>query len=369
MKKLLMLAIVTIFMISCNGPGKDRFVVEGSIDTTLNDWIYLQMRNDGPLQTIDSVRSVNGKFTFSGTVKYPEMYYINVRATKSLIPFFVEPSKIRIVINTREINKTKITGSKTQTAYENYQDQLDRFDNQMREYYKLYQQAVEAGEQEKIDEYDSIQTILYEERGKFIKKYAYENNKSFISPFIVYRNSYDYDLNSLQKVLDNFGSSIDSSKYIGYLNDFLGVLKRTAVGQLYVSFMMQDTTGVYLPISSLIGEKYLLVDFWASWCGPCRAENPNLVTLYNEFKDQGFEILGVSFDSNRERWIKAIKDDHLDWYHVSDLKGWENKVGKLYGVRSIPANVLIDPNGYIIGKNLRGEELRTKLEEIFSRDS
>jgi thiol-disulfide isomerase/thioredoxin len=128
---------------------------------------------------------------------------------------------------------------------------------------------------------------------------------------------------------------------------------------------MQDTSGMSLSIANLIGQNYLLVDFWASWCAPCREENPNLVALYNQYHDKGFDIIGVSFDSNRERWLGAIKDDSLTWNHVSDLLGWENKVGKLYGIRSIPSNVLLNPSGLIIAKNLRGEDLRKKLEELF----
>jgi thiol-disulfide isomerase/thioredoxin len=106
------------------------------------------------------------------------------------------------------------------------------------------------------------------------------------------------------------------------------------------------------------------VDFWAAWCGPCRRENPNNVSLYADYKDKGFEILGVSFDNNREDWIKAINDDGLTWPQVSDLKGWKSAAGKLYGVSSIPHTVLLDKEGVIIAKNLRGEELREKVAEL-----
>jgi thiol-disulfide isomerase/thioredoxin len=107
------------------------------------------------------------------------------------------------------------------------------------------------------------------------------------------------------------------------------------------------------------------VDFWASWCAPCREENPNLVRLYNKYSSKGFDIFGVSFDSSRDRWLKAIADDSLTWTHVSDLQGWQNAAGKLYGIRSIPSNTLLDTNGVIIAKNIMGDELRAKLEELF----
>lgn len=130
-------------------------------------------------------------------------------------------------------------------------------------------------------------------------------------------------------------------------------------------FTLNDTAGKPVTLNSFRG-KVLLVDFWASWCGPCRHENPNVVKAFNEFKDKGFDVLGVSLDEDKGKWIEAIKKDKLTWTHVSDLKGWQNEVSGLYGVMSIPSNFLINSDGKIIATDLRGDNLRAKLTKLLA---
>ena len=149
------------------------------------------------------------------------------------------------------------------------------------------------------------------------------------------------------------------------LDEYIAILQRVDVGQPYLDFTQETPEGDLLSLSELVGKsKLLLVDFWASWCGPCRAENPNVVEVYNKYHEKGFDVLGVSLDMQKDSWIKAIQDDGLIWHNISDLKYWNNEAAKSYGISSIPSNLLLDENGIIIAKNLRGEDLRNKVEDI-----
>lgn len=182
-------------------------------------------------------------------------------------------------------------------------------------------------------------------------------------PLIQKLGGYDPDYKEMRNLFKKLDKKVRKSNQGKVFDRYLQALENSSVGKKAPSITQFDLNGEPYSLSDLRGQ-YVLVDFWASWCPPCREENPKLVALYQEFKDKNFEILGVSFDREYDPWAKAVEDDQLTWKHISDLQGWNSYAGLIYGVKAIPQNLLVDPDGVIIARNLHGEALRNKLLEL-----
>jgi len=366
MKKLLVLLLASVLMFGCVGKRKSasgEFTINATVSGITNGKILLQKRENGTFVTIDSTTLAGGKFTLKGKINLPEYFYITVGDKQDKIKLFVEPSDITITANADSLSLAKITGSATQDQYQTYLKSVSAFDKRLDEIDVQFQKAKEMKALPMIKKLDSLSETVDKEKSVFMVKYIKENPKTVLSPWLVMSNAYQFtleDLESFDKVLD---TSLSKSIYVITMKERIDILKKVAVGQPAPDFTLNNTEDKPVSLSSLKG-KYLLVDFWASWCPSCRAENPDVVANYQIFHKKGFEVLGVSFDRKKEDWLKAIKDDKLTWNHVSDLKGWGNAAGKRYGISSIPANVLLDKDGKIIAKNLYGDALKKKLEEL-----
>ena len=182
--------------------------------------------------------------------------------------------------------------------------------------------------------------------------------------FYLYRYfTYQLPLDELKATRAKISPELAACPYVKDLDGIIKQLENVQVGKVAPEFALPDTAGISVSLSDFRG-KYVLLDFWASWCPPCRRENPNVVKAFNEYKDKNFTVVGISLDKDKSKWLKAIADDNLTWTHLSDLKYWDSEIPALYGVRGIPANVLLGPDGVIIAKNITGEDLHKKLKEV-----
>jgi peroxiredoxin len=363
MKKVIYLLVVTLLIASCSS--EPHYVVTGKIEGSDTITFYLQKREAGKYVNIDSAVSKKGSFTMKANkVDYPQLIQLVAGNTRKRTSFYLENSEITVTGSLDSLFKATITGSKTQDEYQSFVDSNKPFSNKYSKIVVEYQAANKAGDAAKVaaleKQADSIQTEMINNQKSFVKN----NPGSYVTPSLLTSLSYEMEVQEIESMVNALDTTIAALPPMVTLKERVALMKTVAVGQKAPDFTMNDVEGNPVALSSKVGSKLLLIDFWAAWCGPCRQENPNVVKVYNAFNKKGFDILGVSLDQKKDDWVKAIGDDKLTWTHVSDLQYWSNAAAKMYAVNSIPANFLLDETGTIIGKNLRGEDLYNKVNEV-----
>lgn len=376
MKKILYSALAVALLCACGGneAGKETgFNISGNFTGAAGgEKLYLEELSPTGKVLLDSAEvDEKGNFVFNCPKPSAGFYRIKINEANFAMLVLDSVSAITVTADIKDLGNTyKVEGSKDTKVFFELNDLGKTIQVQSDSLQRAFQAAMGVIKMDsaKVDSLNKIFEPIYmgmiEAHQKRVSEVVNANSGSLAALAGIQQLDPDKYLDLYKKVLADLSARLPRSKYLGKLQQDIESYSKMAGGSLAPDFTFNTPEGKPLALSSFKG-KIVLVDFWASWCGPCRKENPNVVRLYKKYHDKGFEILGVSLDEDKDKWVAAIKKDGLVWNHVSDLKGWASDACRLYGIEAIPFTVLLDKEGKIIAKSLRGEALESKLEELF----
>ncbi len=362
MRKLIWIMLAIIALQACD-QNSEVYNIEVRLDGSEGKWIKLLAREDRAYVTYDSVLAEAGTTAvLTRGIEGVHTMYLTVDDMEGSIRMLVDNSNYSIG-GTME-NFQIETDSKPQNDLIAYNEMIRPITEKMEVLVTELRKGPDPENPAKSDSLREVYYKLYEQQNATDSIYIVENPASFATVLALRNTFYTLDTDQLEAALTRLDAPLHQMEEYIYMYGKLERMKAVAIGQPYTDFGLDTPDGEFLKVSDVHQGGVLLIDFWASWCGPCRRANPEVVEIYKDYKDKGFEILGVSLDRDSASWVKAIADDNLTWNHISDLKYWNSEGAELYGVPAIPHTVLIDRNGVITAKNLHGDELREAIESL-----
>ena len=388
MKKIILLLSAAVVLIACSKVGKDEYIITGTATGIENGkTIILETQDESGMGLLakDTVKVENGKFEMKGKITEPAFYMIQLEGAQAKIPLILENGEVKITIDKDSIQKSKVTGTYNKDEYTSFVAETTKIQKKLMDFQNKNMQAMNAAQQSKdtvvinglMKEFNKLQEeVSVTSKAKYVT-YAETHPKSFISALIIQGMLNDPTAvvakseklyNSLEESLKNTkpGKAIKAKLTELKAPTGVGASAPTTDGKWRADFSAPNPEGKVISLKESLG-KVTIVDFWASWCGPCRQENPNVVAIYKELHAKGLNIIGVSLDKDAAKWKEAIAKDGLTWTQVSNLKFWDEPIAKQYHVESIPATFILDASGHVVAKDLRGDELRAKIIELLAK--
>ena len=385
MRKLVLFALVLVSIVSCSKVKKGEFLITGTAKGIENGkTVILQTQDEAGMMMVpvDTVKIKDGKFEFKGKIKEPTMYSLSFPDFQNGFPVIVENDEIKVEVKKDSINNSRISGTYNNDEFQKFNDDAKKIQKKMQDFQTKNMQAFNVAQQQKdtatvnklIKQNNEIQKGLKD----MMLKYPDTHPKSFISALIVLEMFRDpnFDAKKVRKLYNSFDESLKNTKTVKKIKDQLEVLEKAKnapkpkpvaanVGQIAPDFTAKTPEGMSVSLKQSLG-KVTVIDFWASWCGPCRKENPSVLAMYNELHSKGLNIVGVSLDDDAAEWKKAIAKDKITWTQISNLKKWKDPIALQYQIEQIPTTYLLDKTGKIVAKDLRGDELKAKVMELLS---
>ena len=370
MKKITLLALFTLSIISCNNLKDNEFLISGTANGIENGKkVFVEIQDENGVIAKDTGVIENGKFELKGSTDNIDLGFIRIENEKINLPIILEEGKIKINIVKDSLQKSTIEGTFNNDKFQKFNNEsvaiLEKVKKFEKENNPKMQKALAANDTVTVNKIKKEYKYFQNDMNDYSKTFIKNNPDAFISVLLLenFLMREYIPATEIKSFYDKLDKKLVNTKSAQNIKKTLDLMLAVVVGKPAPKFSAKSPEGKLISLDESLG-KVTIVDFWASWCAPCRKENPNVVALYNEYHSKGLNIIGVSLDQDAKKWKDAIAKDNLSWIHVSNLKYWDEPIGKQYGISSIPATFILDAKGNIVAKDLRGDALRAKVKEL-----